>query len=126
RLWERTSCYEKHLRDALRFWLLSYNASHATIMTRIVAKTGQKDLVLTSAQPGVLYISGLPIEKNLLTGLRRKLSTITNAFTMIHGCKAQVDVYQRSSCRIDLPDRSIDHIFVDPPFGGNIPYAEIN
>ena len=126
RLWERTSCYEKRLCDALRFWLLSYNASHATIMTRVVAKSGQKDLVLTSAQPGVLYISGLPIEKNLLTGLRRKLSTIADAFTMIHGCKAHVDVYQRSSCRIDLPDRSIDHIFVDPPFGGNIPYAEIN
>ena len=126
RLWERTACYDDHLRDALRFWLLSYNASHATIMTRVVAKTGQKDLVLTSAQPGVLYISGLPVEKNLVIGLRRKLSTITEAFAMIRGRKARIDVYQRSSCRVDLPDRSIDHIFVDPPFGGNIPYAEIN
>lgn len=126
RLWERATCYSDQLRDALRFWLLSYNASHATIMTRVVAKTGQKDLVLTSAQPGVLYISGLPVEKNLITGLRRKLSTITEAFKMIHGRKARVDVHQRSSCHIDLPDQSIDHIFVDPPFGGNIPYAEIN
>jgi hypothetical protein len=126
RLWERAARYDDHLRDALRFWLLSYNASHATIMTRVVAKTGQKDLVLTSAQPGVLYISGLPVEKNLITGLRRKLSTISEAFTIIHGRKAHVDVHQRSSCRIDLPDQSIDHIFIDPPFGGNIPYAEIN
>lgn len=126
RLWERTACYDDLLRDALRFWLLSYNASHATIMTRVVAKTGQKDLVLTSAQPGVLYISGLPVEKNLAVGLRRKLSTITDAFTTIHGRKASVDVQQRSACSIDLPDRSVDHIFVDPPFGGNIPYAEIN
>jgi adenine-specific DNA methylase len=74
----------------------------------------------------VLYISGLPVEKNLVTGLRRKLSTITEAFTIIHGRKAHVDVHQRSSCCIDLPGQSIDHIFVDPPFGGNIPYAEIN
>ena len=49
RLWERTGAYEERLRDALRFWLLSYNASHATIMTRVVAKRGQKDLVLTGA-----------------------------------------------------------------------------
>jgi adenine-specific DNA methylase len=114
------------LRDALRFWLLSYNASHATIMTRVVAKSGQKDLVVTSAQPGVLYVSGLPVEKNLIAGLRRKLATIAKAFAVIRGREGRVAVHQKSSCRVDLPDRSIDHVFTDPPFGGNIPYAEIN
>ncbi|MEX0696306.1 MAG: DNA methyltransferase [Dongiaceae bacterium] len=126
RLWERAGRYDKRLRDALRFWLLSYNASHATIMTRVVAKSGQNDLVVTSAQPGVLYVSGLPVEKNLFAGLRRKLSTIAKAFAVIHGRKGRVDVYQKSSCRVDLPDSSIDYVFTDPPFGGNIPYAEIN
>ena len=126
RLWERTEAYRQDLRDALRFWLLSYNAAHATIMTRVVAKSGQKDLVLTSAQPGVLYVSGLPVEKNVIVGLRRKLTTITNAFDLIHGRKGCVEVRQQSSCRVDLPDRNIDYVFTDPPFGGNIPYAEIN
>lgn len=126
RLWELAERYEGALGDALRFWLLSYNASHATIMTRVVAKSGQKDLVITSAQPGVLYISGLPVEKNLLTGLRRKAATINQAFATIHGRKGKVRVYQRSSCDVDLPDGSIDYVFTDPPFGGNIPYAEIN
>jgi len=95
-------------------------------MTRVVAKSGQKDLVVTSAQPGVLYISGLPVEKNLIAGLRRKLSTICNAFTVIHGRKGCVEVHQRSSCRVNLPDQSVDYVFTDPPFGGNIPYAEIS
>lgn len=126
RLWERTACYDTPLRDALRFWLLSYNASHATIMARVVAKSGRRDLTLTSAQPGVLYVSGLPVEKNLVLGLRRKLSTITNAFATTHGLKGRVEVRQASSCRIHLPDRSVDYVFTDPPFGGNIPYAEIN
>ena len=66
RLWERTEAYRSDLRNTLRFWLLSYNAAHATIMTRVVAKSGQKNLVVTSAQPGVLYVSGLPVEKNLI------------------------------------------------------------
>jgi 16S rRNA G966 N2-methylase RsmD len=126
RLWEHAGQHSKRLRDALRFLLLSYNASHATIMTRVVAKSGQKDLVLTSAQPGVLYVSGLPVEKNLFDGLRRKLGTIAGAFSVIHERKGQVEVHQRSSCRVALPNESIDYVFTDPPFGGNIPYAEIN
>jgi 16S rRNA G966 N2-methylase RsmD len=126
RLWERTERYSGPLRDALRFWLLSYNASHATIMTRVVAKTGQNDLVITSAQPGVLYVSGLPVEKNIFSGVRRKLATIAQAFETIHGSTGKVTVRQQSSCKVDLPDGSIDYVVTDPPFGGNIPYAEIN
>lgn len=126
RLWKRTSEYKGRLQDALRFWLLSYNASHATIMTRVVAKRDQKDLVVTSAQPGVLYVSGLPVEKNLFAGLGRKLTTIAKAFAVIYGRKGKVEVHQGSSCHVGLPDGSIDYVFTDPPFGGNIPYAEIN
>ena len=126
KLWECANEYDDDLRDALRFWLLSYNASHATIMTRVVAKSGQKDLLVTSAQPGVLYISGLPVEKNLFAGLRRKLKTIAGAFGVINGRKGKVEVHQKSSCKVELPDESIDYVFTDPPFGGNIPYAEIS
>ena len=126
RLWDRTARYNEPLGDALRFWLLSYNASHATLMTRVVAKSGQRDLALTSAQPGVLYVSGLPVEKNLISGLRRKLSTIARAFAIARESKGSVQVCHASSCRTHLPDRSIDYVFTDPPFGGNIPYAEVN
>ncbi len=114
------------LRDALRFWLLSYNASHGTIMTRVVAKKGQRDLVVTSAQPGVLYVSGLPVEKNLFAGLRRKLDTIHAAFALTRRAERLVEVQKGSSLITDLPDQSIDYVFTDPPFGGNIPYAEVN
>jgi hypothetical protein len=126
RLWELAADFDASLRNALRFWLLSYNAAHATVMTRVVAKSGQKDLVVTSAQPGVLYVSGLPVEKNLFFGLKRKLKTIAEAFAVIHGRAGKVEVLQKSSCSVGLPDSSIDYVFTDPPFGGNIPYAEIN
>ncbi len=126
RMWERVESYAGALREGLRFWLLSYNAAHGTIMTRVVAKSEQKDLVVTSAQPGVLYVSGLPVEKNLFAGLRRKLSTISQAFEMIHGSSGKVEVVQGSSCKISRPPQSIDYVFTDPPFGANIPYAEVN
>lgn len=123
-LWKLTE--SSPLRDALRFWLLSYNASHATIMTRVVAKKRQPDLVVTSSQPGVLYVSGLPVEKNLFAGLRRKLKTIEAAFAEIYPIERSVQVNCGSSLETGLPDESIDYVFTDPPFGGNIPYAEVN
>lgn len=126
RMWERVEAYRGALREGLRFWLLSYNAAHGTIMTRVVAKSGQKDLVVTSAQPGVLYVSGLPVEKNLFAGLRRKLTTIAQAFEIIHGSSGKVEVVHGSSCHVGLPSGSIDYVFTDPPFGANIPYAELS
>jgi len=125
-LWARTQSFPADIGDALRFWLLSYNASHSTIMTRVVAKSEQKDLVLTSAQSGVLYVSGLPVEKNLISGLQRKLSTMVRAFRTIRKGVGRVQVHQASSCQVRLPDDSVDYVFTDPPFGGNIPYSEIN
>src|SRR5206468_1037515 len=103
-----------------------YNSSHSTLMSRVVAKQKQADLVLTSAQPGVLYISGLPVEKNVFHGLRRKMRTIQGAFATLHGLKGEVEVRQGSCIRTNLPDHSVDYIFTDPPFGGNIPYSEVN
>lgn len=126
RMWERVESYRGALREGLRFWLLSYNAAHGTIMTRVVAKSGQKDLIVTSAQPGVLYVSGLPVEKNFFAGLRRKLTTIAQAFETIHGGSGKVNVVHGSSCDVGLPSGSIDYVFTDPPFGANIPYAELS
>jgi 16S rRNA G966 N2-methylase RsmD len=123
-LWNRTE--SSTMRDALRFWLLSYNASHGTMMTRVVAKKGQRDLVVTSSQSGVLYISGLPVEKNLFAGLRRKIRTISAAFATTRRTPNLVDVQQGSCLKTDLADGTVDYVFTDPPFGGNIPYAEVN
>jgi len=125
-LWDQVQKQPPELRDALCFWLLSYNASHSTIMTRVVAKKGQEDLVVTSGQPGVLYVSGLPVEKNIFSGLHRKLKTIIQAFEITHSNESSVEVHNKSSLSMDLPDESVDYLFTDPPFGGNIPYAEVN
>ena len=95
-------------------------------MTRAVIKKGQKDFVLTGAQSGVLYISNLPVEKNVLLGLERKLSIISKAFSMTYGGKSKHVFHNSSSTNIALPDQSVDYIFADPPFGDYIPYAEVN
>lgn len=126
KLWNALDGFDEDYRAALRLLVLSYNASHATLMSRVVVKSGQKDFILTGAQSGVLYISSLPVEKNVLLGLRRKAKSISKAFSEIYGSESTVEVHQKSSRKLKLKSKSIDYVFTDPPFGDYIPYAEIN
>ncbi|WP_418319562.1 DNA methyltransferase [Piscinibacter sakaiensis] len=125
-LMELAATFPANVRDALRLLVLSYNASHSTLMTRVVLKKGQSDFVLTSAQSGVLYVSGLPVEKNIVEGVRRKSKAFLDSFRLLHGSRSRVTVHNASSEAMPLNARTIDYVFTDPPFGGYIPYAELN
>ncbi|WP_165252836.1 DNA methyltransferase [Adlercreutzia sp. ZJ304] len=125
-LWKKAADYESDVRDALRLLILSYNATHATLMTRVVAKHNSSDFVLTGAQSGVLYVSNLPVEKNILKGLQRKIKPFARAFSYVNGCTGHVKVVNQSSDRLQEDDRTISYVFTDPPFGDFIPYAEVN
>ncbi len=125
-LWELADTYSSNVRDALKLLILSYNASHATLMSRVVVKNGDSDFVLTGAQSGVLYVSGLPVEKNIIKGITRKATALSAAFALVHASEGNVRVVNSSSESLDLSDASIDYVFTDPPFGDYIPYAEVN
>ncbi|MGA0569072.1 DNA methyltransferase [Rathayibacter sp. KR2-224] len=125
-LWSLIDEQPEPLQEALRLLVLSYNAAHSTLMTRVVLKKNSKDFIVTGAQSGVLYVSGLPVEKNVFTGVRRKIAVFEKAFQLLHGLGDGVDVVTGSSSHLQLGSDSVDYVFTDPPFGAYIPYAEIN
>lgn len=125
-LLELVGDFPENVRDALKLLVLSYNSSHSTLMTRVVLKKGQSDFVLTGSQSGVLYISGLPVEKNILEGVRRKSKAFIDSFNMLHGSGSTVVVHNGTSESMPLKPHSVDYVFTDPPFGAYIPYAELN
>lgn len=125
-LLELVSKRAPEVQDALRLLVLSYNQSHATLMTRVVVKDGSTDFVLTGAQSGVLYISGLPVEKNVIEGIARKVKPLRDSFALIRGSRSQVTVRNQSSTSLVEASNSVDYCFTDPPFADFIPYAEIN
>ena len=125
-LWNLAECYPDREAAALKLLLLSYNGAHCTLMTRVVAKRDSRDFVLTGAQSGVLYISKLPVEKNILLGLKRKAKPFKDAYKMLENCHGTIEVRNISSEAMAEPDNSIDFVFTDPPFGDFIPYAEVN
>jgi len=125
-LWEKMKLQPTELQDALKLLLLSYNATHSSLMSRVVVKKKNVDFVTTGAQSGVLYISNLPVEKNILEGVKRKIKTFAEAFSLIENSESQVEVFNQSSTSLNLIPKSVDYVFTDPPFGGYIPYSEIN
>ena len=125
-LLKKVESYPQDIQSALKVFILSYNQSHSTLMTRVVAKKGNKDFVLTGAQSGVMYISSLPVEKNIIEGLKRKIKTFRDAIDLVHKSQSRVQFVNGSSINTILADNSIDYVFTDPPFGDYIPYSEIN
>lgn len=113
--------------EHLCFLVSSYNLAHSTLMSRVVFKRGSSMPVLTGYQTGTLYISSLPVEKNPLLGIgRSKLGTVSRAFKLTRGRRGSVRVMTSSAAEWGEIPEQFDYVFVDPPFGANIPYAEAN
>jgi len=108
----------------LSFLIGSYDLTHSTLMTRIIFKSGGKKPVLTGYQSGTLYVSSLPVEKNIVEGLRlQKLPVIKESLANI----TRLNIISSSSTQhIAIANDSIDYFFFDPPFGANINYSELN
>lgn len=111
-------------KNQLRFWISSYNLAHSTKMTRIIFKSGGVKPVLTGYQSGTLYVGSIPVEKNVFDGLlKQKLGIIVQSLGAI---KSQQFVSTTSATATGLPSDCIDYIFLDPPFGANLNYSELN
>lgn len=125
-LYEVASKFPDQFRDHFVLVVSSYNVAHSTLMSRFVFKKNKIEPVITGGQPGVLYVSGCPVEKNVFHGVRRKFNDLRKALGQINKWSPEVSVYRRPAQESGLPDNSVDYIFTDPPFAGNIPYSEIN
>jgi DNA modification methylase/transcriptional regulator with XRE-family HTH domain/DNA-directed RNA polymerase subunit RPC12/RpoP len=79
----------------------------------------------TNVMTGTLYISSLRYEWNVWSLFRRKAADVLRYYRSFPVTAAKVDVFQHSAAALDcLPDRSIDFVFMDPPFGANIFYGD--
>lgn len=86
-------------------------------------------------QKGTLYISSVWQEMRFSHMLRIAADDMIRAsdegmWTTLPVRRAHAGVsravWTGSSTRLPVPSESVDYIFVDPPFGANIPYSELN
>jgi len=112
-------------KDLLMFILSSYNMAHSTKMTRMIFKAGGKKPLLTGNQPGTLYISSLPLEKNIINGITEKFDLIKTVVSTILSQSSTITTQSASHTK-NVVSASMEYIFVDPPFGSNLMYSELN
>ena len=108
----------------INFLINSYDLTHSTLMTRIIFKSGGKKPILTGYQSGTLYIPSLPVEKNIIEGIQKqKLGIIANSFAKI---RLNQVTSTNSTTENLINEKQVDYLFIDPPFGSNIMYSELN
>lgn len=79
----------------------------------------------TNVMTGTLYVSSLRYEWNVWSLFRRKMSDVIRYYESFRPGEARAQVYQRSATDLScIPTGSVDMVFMDPPFGSNIYYAD--
>lgn len=80
---------------------------------------------------GVYYIPALHAECSVRYNLvgsmpsRGKRQSLVNLWRDNRQTLGDVVVSTGSSTSLNVPDESVDYIFIDPPFGANIPYSDL-
>lgn len=92
-----------------------------TKMNRYMPQHGSRALVGPMAN--VLYFPSMYVENNVLDQLEFQSKKIVKGLNEKSG---NIITTQSSTELSDIPSNSIDYIFIDPPFGANIMYSELN
>jgi|Deesub1362B_J571_1020462.scaffolds.fasta_scaffold00087_22 DNA modification methylase len=72
---------------------------------------------------GTLYVGSQISEANIFNAYTNKISRMVKAYSEVVG---RSFIFTNSTDIVDMKDNSIDYIFTDPPFGGNLMYSELN
>lgn len=92
---------------------------HATKMRRFNARGGSRPLT------GTLYVPQISVECNVLEVLTKKVGMLGKYYQFIkRDSEREILISNNSATQLNLPTNSIDYIFTDPPFGGNIFYSD--
>lgn len=76
--------------------------------------------------PGVYYVSSLTTELSPSYNFRGKVERLAVAFGRLNARSSSACCSTADCAALSLPEGTVDYIFTDPPFGANIPYADLN
>lgn len=133
--------YTKRNQIALAFIYDAIKESGCTSLLSLLTSVGNRNITrcnrfminkynpngrINGPMPGNLYISSLVVEQNAFELLNYKLDDIVTMHSMKGNDQCVIVTNQSSNDLRQISRNSIDYIFVDPPFGYNINYSELN
>ncbi|MBT5268207.1 MAG: DNA methylase, partial [Candidatus Marinimicrobia bacterium] len=120
-LWERFLSKESRELRALRLALTAASPYASKLRRFRAGKKGGGPL------PGTLYIASLITPPNVLMTVERNAAFILKGFKSAQSLKdCSVQSCQSNDGYESLLENSLDYIFIDPPFGANLNYSELN
>lgn len=75
---------------------------------------------------GTLYVPALMKELPIGRQIAAAISPVIEAMNVIKSTGNNIISTQSSTSMKFIPDNSVDYIFIDPPFGSNLMYSELN
>ena len=118
------SSYESKYKNLLKFIATSIIDRNAVIRNRFVVNKHNPNGRVNGPMQNTLYCPDLFCEVNIIELLRDKLSDILASLSNKKSYSYLISTM--SSSKLALPNSSCDYVFVDPPFGHNIMYSELN
>ncbi len=73
---------------------------------------------------GTLYLPSFSVESSVIKMMKDRLPKLVKVLAELGGSKNVIST--QSSTLINSIDASMDYLFIDPPFGSNINYSELN
>jgi DNA modification methylase len=123
-LWERAEKLPYGVSAVLRFAITSVMTKTGSRMHNVGISKGS--INLAGQIPNTLQPTSIHAERHLPDLIEKKLNSFKRWASRVPENKEVVISTQSATDLANVPDETIDYIFVDPPFGGNIIYSEMN
>ena len=127
---QRTLCIAEDIHRSLRdkygnygLFVFSSLLNRLTRMNRFIPFKNGAGVV--GPFSGTLYMPPLQVEREPLLYLRDKVKTHRKCAEIL-GTRLTCSTTQSATDLRQIPDNSIDYVFIDPPFGSNLMYSELN
>jgi DNA modification methylase len=127
-LWEKASAYPNSRMKHMLLYFVEQAIWGLSVLNRYQPiQHGRPGGSQVNRQlTGVYYIASQHAEVSPWYNLSGKLKRIASALKDLHTFVDHVGISTGTASSLNVPANSIDYIFTDPPFGENIPYADLN
>jgi len=118
---------DRNIRRALRFWIEQSFWGLSWLNRYVPTHYSHVNQYLTGVYYVPSQVAECSVHYNLegTSPLRGKRANLTKLWKELRTSHELVRISSASSTALLVPDNTVDYIFVDPPFGANIPYADL-
>jgi len=128
-LWALAALWNRGTSSWFR-WLVSSvmqraNRQHQIAISRVGGEKKNAGGKTAGHRRGTLYVPSNQIEFSVFELIKRRLRVLKQASSVV-GTSFDAIIATQSSHQLTMSSASVDYVFVDPPFGANIMYSELN